>query len=139
MKLPKYRIPLLTAWSLIGYAKKDGDSYTYDLNVTETSQAIRGGEFTLQEDTPIFFQAMCLLEGENYEQPESHRVVSELSDVLFYILKFRMTTSPPSAKPIPARAYLSGISRTEPHRDHKRKGSDETPSEPRSNPKNAVK
>lgn len=81
MKGVKYLIPEISALDIISSAKgKDGE-YSFYFDATEISKEYMVKE-TLQDDCPIFYQAMCILEGENF-QPSA--VCEKLRDVFVYI------------------------------------------------------
>ena len=63
MKSKKYIIPQISAQSIIASAKQKGDGYNFYFDTTDVSKEYLV-EDTLQDDCPIFYQAMLLL-GEN--------------------------------------------------------------------------
>ena len=81
MKSKKYIIPEISAQSLITSAQKTDDGYRFYFDTTEPSKEYLI-ENTLQDDCPIFYQAMLVL-GEN---PNAANIVSDkLCDVFVYI------------------------------------------------------
>lgn len=81
MKSKKYIIPEISAQSLITAAQKTDDSYFFYFDITEPSKEYLV-ENTLQDDCPIFYQAMLVL-GEN--PTYSNLVSDKLRDVFMYI------------------------------------------------------
>lgn len=81
MKSKKYIIPEISAQSIIASAKHKDDGYSFYFDTTDVSKEYLV-EDTLQDDCPIFFQAMLVL-GENPDNAES--VSGKLRDVFVYI------------------------------------------------------
>lgn len=81
MRGVKYLISEISALDIISSAKEKGGEYSFYLDTTEISKEYMVKE-TLQDDCPIFYQAMCILEGENF-QPSA--VCEKLRDVFVYI------------------------------------------------------
>lgn len=81
MKSKKYIIPEISAQSLITSAQKTDDGYRFYFDTTEPSKEYLV-ENTMQDDCPIFYQAMLAL-GEN---PNDANLVSDkLRDVFVYV------------------------------------------------------
>ena len=77
----KYLIPEISALDIISSAKEKDDGYSFYFDATELSKEYMVKE-TLQDDCPIFYQAMCILEGEDF----SLSVICEtLREVFVYI------------------------------------------------------
>ena len=81
MKSKKYIIPQISAQSIIASAKQKGDAYSFYFDTTDVSKEYLV-EDTLQDDCPIFYQAMCLL-GEDPGRAEF--VSDKLRDVFVYV------------------------------------------------------
>ena len=81
MKGIKYLIPEISALDIISSAKEKYGKPSFYFDATEISKEYMVKE-TLQDDCPIFYQAMCILEGENF-QPSA--VCEKLRDVFVYI------------------------------------------------------
>ena len=81
MKSKKYFIPQISAQSIIASAKQKGDGYNFYFDTTDVSKEYLV-EDTLQDDCPIFYQAMCLL-GEDPNRAEF--ISDKLRDVFVYI------------------------------------------------------
>ena len=81
MKSKKYIIPQISAQSIIASAKRKDNGYSFYFDTTDVSKEYLV-EDTLQDDCPIFYQAMCLL-GEDPDKAEF--VSDKLRDVFVYI------------------------------------------------------
>lgn len=81
MRGVKYLIPEISALDIISSAKEKAGEHSFYLDTTEISKEYMVKE-TLQDDCPIFYQAMCILEGENFH---SFGVSERLRDVFVYI------------------------------------------------------
>lgn len=81
MKSKKYIIPQISAQSIIASAKQKDDGYSFYFDTTDVSKEYLV-EDTLQDDCPIFYQAMLLL-GENPDRAEF--ISDKLRDVFVYV------------------------------------------------------
>ena len=81
MKSKKYIIPQISAQSIIASATKKENGYSFYFDTTDVSKEYLVDD-TLQDDCPIFYQAMLLL-GENPNRAEF--VSDKLRDVFVYI------------------------------------------------------
>ena len=82
----RYLIRRLSAQAMLSYAKpNDHGTYSFALTPAQTKSIIMGDGETWQEDNAIFFQAMCVLHGSEYEPPTEDALLSDLSDVLLYL------------------------------------------------------
>ena len=81
MKSKKYIIPEISAQSIIASAKPKDDGYSFYFDTTDVSKEYLV-EDTLQDDCPIFYQAMLVL-GEDPDK--SGWVSDKLRDVFVYI------------------------------------------------------
>ena len=82
----RYLIRRLSVQAMLSYAKPiDKEHYSFALTPAQTKSVIMGDGDTWQEDNAIFFQAMCILHGSEYEQPTEDALLSDLSDVLLYL------------------------------------------------------
>ena len=71
---------------MLSYAKPISDDiYSFDLTEAQTASVLMGNGETWQEDNAIFFQTMCVLHGNEYEQPTEDTVISDLCDVMLYL------------------------------------------------------
>lgn len=82
----RYLIRRLSVQAMLSYAKPiNQGTYSFALTPAQTKSIIMGDGETWQEDNAIFFQAMCILHGSEYEQPPEDALLSDLSDVLLYL------------------------------------------------------
>ncbi len=82
----RYLIRRLSVSAMLVYAKPMGDDiYSFNLTEAQTSSVIIGNGNSMQEDNAIFFQAMCVLRGDEYELPTEDEDIYDLSDVLLYL------------------------------------------------------
>ena len=81
----KYKIPMLSANSILAFAKSEGeDIYSFNLNKIETKSVLENHGETYQDDNAVFFQLMCTLHGNDYT-PSNIDVIKDLYDVIVYI------------------------------------------------------
>ena len=82
----RYLIRRLSVAAMLSYAKPISDDiYSFDLTEAQTASVLMGNGETWQEDSAIFFQTMCVLHGNEYEQPTEDTVISDLCDVMLYL------------------------------------------------------
>ena len=82
----RYLIRRLSVAAMLSYAKPISDDiYSFDLTEAQTASVLMGNGETWQEDNAIFFQTMCVLHGNEYEQPTEDTVISDLCDVMLYL------------------------------------------------------
>ena len=82
----RYFIRRLSVAAMLSYAKPMGnDIYSFDLAEAQTASVLMGNGETMQEDSAIFFQTMCVLHGDEYEQPTEDTVIPDLCDVMLYL------------------------------------------------------
>ena len=80
MRNKKYIIPEISAQSIIASARQTGDGYSFYFDTTDPSKEYLV-ERTLQDDCPIFYQAMLVLG----KKSDSAVLSDALSDVFVYI------------------------------------------------------
>ena len=80
MRNKKYIIPEISAQSIIASARQTGDGYSFYFDTTDPSKEYLV-ERTLQDDCPIFYQAMLVLEN----KPDNSSLSDALSDIFVYI------------------------------------------------------
>ena len=80
----RYRIYLLSAQSILSYAKEEGGAVTIALNRDATRRCVVQGRQE-QEENALFFQIQCALHGEGFTPTEEPGVVEDLSTVLCYV------------------------------------------------------
>lgn len=70
----------------MAYAQEGSEGYyTFALNVKATEKCKVQTSLHEQQDCALFFQAMRVLYGDNYQPPAEDTMVDELSDVICYV------------------------------------------------------
>lgn len=80
----RYRIYLLSAQSILSYAKEEGRAVTITLNRDATRRCVVSDRQE-QEENALFFQIQCALLGDGFTPTEEPSVVEDLSAVLCYV------------------------------------------------------
>lgn len=80
----RYRIYLLSAKSILSYAKEEGGAVTIALNRDATRRCVVSDRQE-QEENALFFQIQCALHGDGFTPTEESGVVEDLSTVLCYV------------------------------------------------------
>ena len=80
----RYKIHILSARSLISYAREENNQYTFHLSKPDTRKCIMREAADEQDDNAMFYQTMCVLHGGNIEPPQSETALCDLQDVIFY-------------------------------------------------------
>ena len=84
MQKIKYRIYRLSARAVMGYGQRDGDWFSFSLNKSATEQC-KINALHEQEDNALFYQIMDELHGGKFSVPADGKIVTDLSDVIFYM------------------------------------------------------
>ena len=107
----RYRIYLLSAKTILSYAKEEGGAVTIALNRDATRRCVVSGRQE-QEENALFFQIQCALHGDGFIPTEEPGVVEDLSAVLCYVdfsgIFDRSPASPRVARLQPWRRSCSG-------------------------------
>ena len=86
MKNIRYMIHTLSAKAIMSFSKENEDgSYSFQLSKNETVKCKLNRNYLLQDDMPICFQAMCVLNGNGYKYEKPFRDNEALLDILVYI------------------------------------------------------
>ena len=80
----RYRIYLLSAQSILSYAKEEGGAVTIALNRDAARRCQLPGRQE-QDENALFFQIQCALHGDGFIPTEEPGVVEDLSAVLCYV------------------------------------------------------
>ena len=80
----RYRIYLLSAKSILSYAKEEDGAVTIALNRDATRRCVVPGRQE-QEENALFFQIQSALHGDGFTPTEEPGVVEDLSTVLCYV------------------------------------------------------
>ncbi len=59
--------------------------YAFSLNAKATEKCKVSSALHEQQDCALFFQAMCVLHGDDYQLPMENTLISDLSDVICYV------------------------------------------------------
>lgn len=82
----KYKIYTLSARAVLSYAKERNDGiYSILLNSTATEKCRVYSALHEQEDNALFFQSMCVLHGNDFQIPSEQNLITDLSDIIFYM------------------------------------------------------
>ena len=81
----KYKIHRLSARAVMGYAKETAQGiYLFHLNGAATEKCKTSTQVE-QDDNALFYQIMDELHGGNFALPTDGKVVTDLSEILFYM------------------------------------------------------
>lgn len=80
----RYRIYLLSAQSILSYAKEEGGAVTIALNRDATRRCVVSDRQE-QEENALFFQIQCALHGDGFAFSKESGVIEDLSTVLCYV------------------------------------------------------
>lgn len=83
--MTKYRIYELSARAVMSYALADGERYTFHLSRTATEKCKIKAAAHEQDSNALFFQIMCELCGNDYREHSDSHIISDLSDIIFYM------------------------------------------------------
>ena len=83
--MTKYRIYELSARAVMSYVLADGKQYTFHLSRTATEKCKIKAVSHEQDSNALFFQIMCELCGNDYQEHSDGQIVSGLSDIIFYM------------------------------------------------------
>ena len=85
MPLMKYRIYELSARAVISYGRQQDGTYTFHLSAAETEKCKSLSAPHEQDDNALFYQTMCVLHGDAFTGAPEGQLVTDLSDVIFYM------------------------------------------------------
>ena len=85
MPLVKYRIYELSARAVISYGRQQDGTYTFHLSAAETEKCKSLSAPHEQDDNALFYQTMCVLRGDAFTGAPEGQLVTDLSDVIFYM------------------------------------------------------
>ena len=85
MPLVKYRIYELSARAVISYGRQQDGTYTFHLSAAETEKCKSLSAPHEQDDNALFYQIMCVLRGDAFTGTPSGHLVTDLSDIIFYM------------------------------------------------------
>ena len=85
MPLVKYRIYELSARAVISYGRQQDGAYTFHLSAAETEKCKSLSAPYEQDDNALFYQIMCVLHGDAFTGRPGGQLVTDLSDIIFYM------------------------------------------------------
>ena len=85
MPLVKYRIYELSARAVISYGRQQDGTYTFHLSAAETEKCKSLSAPHEQDDNALFYQIMCVLRGDTFTGRPGGQLVTDLSDIIFYM------------------------------------------------------
>ena len=85
MPLVKYRIYELSARAVISYGRQQDGTYTFHLSAAETEKCKSLSAPHEQDDNALFYQIMCVLHGDAFTRTPGGQLVTDLSDIIFYM------------------------------------------------------
>ena len=85
MPLGKYRIYELSARAVISYGREQDGAYTFHLSAAETEKCKSLSAPHEQDDNALFYQTMCVLRGDAFTGTPGGQLVTDLSDIIFYM------------------------------------------------------
>ena len=85
MPLVKYRIYELSARAVISYGRQQECAYAFQLSAAETEKCKSLSAPHEQDDNALFYQIMCVLHGDAFTGAPGGQLVTDLSDIIFYM------------------------------------------------------
>ena len=85
MPLVKYRIYELSARAVISYGREQDGAYTFRLSAAETEKCKSLSAPHEQDDNALFYQTMCVLRSDAFTGTPGGQLVTDLSDIIFYM------------------------------------------------------
>ena len=85
MPLVKYRIYELSARAVISYGRQQDGAYAFHLSAAETEKCKSLSAPHEQDDNALFYQTMCVLRGDAFTGTPGGQLVTDLSDIIFYM------------------------------------------------------
>ena len=85
MPLVKYRIYELSARAVISYGRPQDGTYIFHLSAAETEKCKSLSAPHEQDDNALFYQIMCVLHGDAFTGAPGGQLVTDLSDIIFYM------------------------------------------------------
>ena len=78
----KYRIYELSARSVMSYATQESGQWHFALDRAATEKCRSFSALHEQDGNALFFQIMCVLQGDDFSEPTDDRLIEGLSDVI---------------------------------------------------------
>ena len=81
----RYRIYELSARAVMSYAVQEEGRYRFALDRVSTERCRNRTALHEQNSNALFFQIMCVLHGDSFDEPREDNLLTGLSDVIFYM------------------------------------------------------
>ena len=85
MAQTRYRIFELSARAVMSYAAQEDGRYRFALDQASTERCKSRTALHEQDSNALFFQIMCVLHGDSFDEPREDALITGLSDVIFYM------------------------------------------------------
>ena len=85
MAQSKYRVFELSARAVMSYATHENGQWNFALDRAATEKCKRFSALHEQDGNALFFQIMCVLQGDDFSEPTDDQLIGGLSDVIFYM------------------------------------------------------
>ena len=85
MAQSKYRIFELSARAVMSYAAQENGRWHFNLDQAATDKCKSFSALHEQDSNALFFQIMCVLQGDDFSEPKDERLIDDLSNVIFYM------------------------------------------------------
>jgi hypothetical protein len=85
MPQTKYKIYELSARAVLSYAVKEDGGYSFHLSRAATEKCTAAAVLHEQDGNALFFQAMCVLRGNEHSERAGGSLITDLSDIIFYM------------------------------------------------------
>lgn len=85
MSQSKYRIYELSARAVMSYAVQENGRWLFTLDRAATEKCKSFSALHEQDSNALFFQIMCVLQGDSFSEPKDDHLIIDLSDVIFYM------------------------------------------------------
>lgn len=81
----KYRVFESSARAVMSYATQENGQWNFALDRTATEKCKCFSSLHEQDSNALFFQIMCVLQGDDFSELTDDRLIDGLSDVIFYM------------------------------------------------------
>ena len=79
MAQSKYRIFELSARAVMSYAAQENGRWHFNLDQAATDKCKSFSALHEQDSNALFFQIMCVLQGDDFSEPKDERLIDVLS------------------------------------------------------------
>ena len=85
MAQSKYRIFEVSARAVMSYAARENGQWHFALDRSSTEKCKSFFALHEQDGNALFFQIMCVLQGDDFSEPTDDHLIDGLSDIIFYM------------------------------------------------------